>query len=141
EAASVTNVITLQNLSPLELAGLSATVVEKPANLNVTVSTPASIPGDSSVNLTYSIHANDASVPFGTVHLRVTVSAGVTNDMFVYVTVEALRPRLVANPDTVRAGMKRGAQTFVEFSVANIGGSNTGPLTVLAPNVPWLRIA
>ncbi|HKQ36689.1 MAG TPA: CARDB domain-containing protein, partial [Verrucomicrobiae bacterium] len=141
EESRTTNQITLQNLSPLPLTGLTATILEQPTNLDVELNTPGSIPGGGSATITYTVSSHDASVPRTIVPIRLTVSEGLTNDIFLYVTVEALRPRLIALPDALEAGMKRGAQRFVEFSIANLGGSNTGPLTVLAPNISWLRIA
>src|SRR5690606_13993063 len=38
-------------------------------------------------------------------------------------------------------GMLRGSQTLVEFTVANEGGRETGPLTLSLPDVPWMSAA
>ena len=142
EQGRTTNQITLQNLSPIALTGVNASILQQPpSNLEVELSAPTAIPGGGSATITYVVTSHDASVPRAIVPIRVTVAEGLTNDVFLYVAVEPLRPRLIALPDSLAGGMKRGGQRVVEFSVANLGGSNTGPLTVLAPNISWLRIA
>ena len=141
ERSSTTRTVTLQNNSPLQLTGVSASILSKPDNLDVTLSVGDTLPGDGSLTLTCFVNARDASTPQGTIHLRLTVNEGLTADLWLYVTVENLRPRLVASPAQLQNGMKRGGQTFVQFTVANLGGSNSGPLTVSPPNISWLSVA
>ena len=37
--------------------------------------------------------------------------------------------------------MKRGAQAVVQFTIANTGGAETGPISVVLPDLPWMRVA
>ncbi len=73
--------------------------------------------------------------------IRVTSTEGATTDVTLAVAVESLQPRLMVLPGELVAGMKRGGQAVLEFSVVNGGGTSTGPISVLTPELPWLRVA
>jgi hypothetical protein len=142
EESSITGRVRLLNLSPVALTGLRVEVLEKPDNLTVqTALGSPTLPGVSEVPLDYTVTAADASIPGGLVKLRVTSTEGAAVDLLWGVTVEALRPKLVARPAALQAGVLRGRPRTLEFSVANEGGRETGPLNVALPNVPWISLA
>jgi subtilase family serine protease len=139
EQSTHSGFVQLENLGDVPLTGLAVNVASKPANLTVV----ATLDGNqlvSQVALSYAISAPtpDAS---GTVQLQVKSSEGATKDIFFDIVVEALRPRLMAVPTTLKAGMSRGHQTIVEFDVVNQGGLQTGPLTIAIPALPWMTVA
>ena len=56
-------------------------------------------------------------------------------------SVQPLRPRLVATPVSLYAAMPVGGQTVVDFDLSNQGGRASGPITVSLPAVPWMHLA
>lgn len=141
EEGAATGRVRLINLSPVALTGLRVEVLEKPANLTVQTSLGApTLPGLTEVPLDYTVAAADASIPGGLVKLRVSSAEGAAVELLWGVTVEALRPRLVARPAALQAGVLRGRPRTLEFSVANEGGRETGPIHVALPNVPWISL-
>jgi hypothetical protein len=91
-------------------------------NLNVTLRAPV---GDS----------------FGAVQLKVRTAEGLAQDVYLGVSVEPLRPRLMAVPGTLSETMVVGGQRIVEFDVVNLGGRASGPMDVFLPVVPWMTVA
>jgi hypothetical protein len=75
------------------------------------------------------------------VALRVTSQEGVTNTLTFRVRQQLLLPKLVATPASLNGAMLRGGQTLATFTLANAGGAETGPLSLLAPNQPWISIS
>lgn len=142
EEGSTTGRVRLLNLSPVPLTGLRVEVLEKPAHLTVVTTLGATtLPGVAEVPLNYTVHAADASLPGGLVRLRVSSREGAAVEIAWGVTVEALRPKLVARPATLQAGVLRGKSRTLEFTVANKGGRESGPLYVGLPPVPWMTLA
>ncbi|HEY9172468.1 MAG TPA: CARDB domain-containing protein, partial [Verrucomicrobiae bacterium] len=143
ELGTVSGSVQLVNLGELPLSGLTASVVDQPANLTVALSVDngRALPGSGTITLGYTITANDASLLSGMVNARVTSAEGATVNVPLYVTVEPLRARLVADPDSLRAGLTRGRQRVVEFDVVNQGGLASGPITVSLPPVAWMQLA
>jgi uncharacterized protein (DUF697 family) len=142
EGSSISNSTRIDNLSDVPLTGLTAVVVTNAPNLTVTVALDTNtLGGFAAASLIYSIHAVDASYVQSPVVVRVSSAEGVEIDLVIFVRVEALHPRLTANPGTLRAAMQRGGQTTVAFTLANEGGVATGPLEVVAPNSTWLSVA
>jgi len=92
------------------------------------------------VNLNVTLRAPVAE-SYGTVHLKVRTDEGLAQDVYFGVSVEPLRPRLVALPGNLSASMRVGGQSIVEFDVVNAGGKVSGPITLALPNVPWMSLA
>jgi hypothetical protein len=139
ESLSRSGSLTLENLSDVSLTGLAVEVVSKPTNLNVTTSLDSSELA-THTSLHYSFMPTTADA-YGTVQLRVTSAEGVSQDVLFGVSVEPLRPRLVATPVSLYAAMPVGGQAVVEFDVVNLGGRDSGHITVSIPAVPWMHIA
>ncbi len=140
EGGTIEGAVSLVNLSDVPLNGLQATILEQPSNLQVTLTPPGSLPGAAAAPLTYRLTALDPSVRNGLVRALVRSSEGATNVVSFFITVEALRPQLAASPSPLLAGMVRGGQTLVEFAVANTGGATSGPVAIVLPPIPWLRV-
>ncbi|MCP5521848.1 MAG: hypothetical protein H7A46_09915 [Verrucomicrobiales bacterium] len=76
----------------------------------------------------------------GFVEIRVSSAEGATADVRLEVAVEPLRPRLVAIPEQLQAGMLRGGQKAVEFDVVNRGALESGSIQISLPVVPWMAL-
>lgn len=141
EGGTVTGAVRIENLGDRPLTGLAASVSNKPANLDVTVTVATNaLNGLGSANVGYAITARDGSIPAGAVLLRVTSAQGAAVNIPVSVTVDSLRPKLAVRPVEIVRGMKVGAQTFVEFEVVNEGGMASGPVTIALPDAPWMNL-
>lgn len=142
EESSTSGTIRLLNLSPIAIHGLSVQLLEKPANMTVETSlTSTTLDGLAEVGLSYTVTALDATLPGGLVKLKVGSTEGAGADILFGVTVEALRPKLVATPSQLQAGILRGRARTMEFTVANEGGRESGVLNVALPDVPWMSLA
>ena len=142
EASATSGSVTIENLSDLPLTGLSVTVVSQPAGLQVGVNLTGggTLPGGGTAALSYTVLPTTAQA-YGNVVIRVGSAQGASVDVTLAVSVEPLRPRLVATPGNLVAGMARGRQAVVEFKLANEGGIPTGPIVIALPAVPWLTLA
>ena len=141
EGGRLTGSAKVENLSDLELKGLTAVVVQKPANLQVSLTLSNNLPGLAETSLDFAITPTDTSITQGIVLIRLSNPEGVSADLQLPVVIEFLRPRLVADPASLVAGMKRGDQTTVQFQLSNTGGAASGALDILPPAVPWLMVA
>lgn len=137
-----TGTVRIDNLSDVPLSGLALEVAAHPAGMAVSADLGGltALPGLGSLLLSYRLTPATADA-HGVVHLRVHSAEGASTDITFDVTVEPLRPRLVATPGTLIAGMTRGRQTIVEFDLANFGGIESGPVTISTPGVQWLSVA
>ncbi|MBX3744921.1 MAG: cadherin-like domain-containing protein [Verrucomicrobiae bacterium] len=148
EGSSVAGHVRLRNLSDVPLTGLSGAILGEGGELSGTVTlSGAGLPGlhfiEAHYTLTAGFLSGGAAMGPQTAErtLRVTTAEGTTHDLPMTVTVEPLRPRLRTEPDELVAGMVRGGQRAVEFTVINEGRADTGPLSVSLPEAAWLRLA
>ncbi len=140
EGEIATGGVLVTNLGALPLTGVAASVISGPPGWNTVLNfTNSTLPAGGAGALGFSVTPNSTGI--GTIIARVTADGGVTNYLTLTVAVAPLTPRLVAEPASLFAGMVRGAQTVVNFSVVNQGGLATGPLNVSLPNVHWMRVA
>ena len=143
QGATATGQVTFVNLGEMPLTGLAVSIVSQPPNLAVTANSPGTgtIPGFGSNVLNFSITASAPSVAPESVVIRLITAQGAQVDIPLTVTVAELRARLVANPGTLKAGMKVGGQALVHFDVANLGGLGSDPIYLGLPDVSWMRVA
>ena len=144
-AAPIASQTTIRNLADLPLTGLSVSTANVPANLNVTaglagaVTTLAAL---GTVALDFTAEALDASTTSGTFEILISSNEAPTITIPITYEVVPLLARLSANPGSLDAEMLVGSQTSVEFTVTNVGGAATDPLTIeLPPGADWLALA
>ena len=142
EGGSATSSVTLRNLSDVPLTGVTVEIIGDVAeNLGVVLAPVSTFLGGSATQtVSFTISAADASVLNSSFTIRVSSAEAPSIDIPVNVRVTALQARLSANPGTLTAGMLRGEQTLVEFTVRNTGGKATGPLEVMLPEVDWMHL-
>jgi subtilase family serine protease len=141
EQSSASGIVKIQNLGDMVLTGLAVEIVGKPSNVDVSLTLQTNrLEGLAAVDLAYGISALNASFPSGAIGVRVTSTKGAKLEFLIRVAVDALVPRLVATPQQLQGGMKRGVQRMVEFQVANNGGAATGPVSLSLPALSWMRL-
>ncbi|WP_242057682.1 Calx-beta domain-containing protein [Nostoc sp. FACHB-87] len=134
--------VNLQNLTDVDLNGLTYTVEGAPSNWNIQVNTPATLAGSGNNTISYTITApNNSVITQDTFNIKLTSAEGVTATLPVSVNLERIVPRLVASTNIVSSGMLRGNQTAVEFEVKNEGGAVAENIEVLLPDASWLKLA
>ncbi|MEA5510192.1 Calx-beta domain-containing protein [Crocosphaera sp. UHCC 0190] len=141
EDAAKTGQLTLRNYSPQSLTGLTTSIIGAPSDWVISTSVDPTIGNNNTSTLNYSILAPDADILRDTFEIEVTTAEGVTSRIPVTVDVNPLRSQLVASLSPLDAGMLRGDQTIVEFTLTNTGSLASGNIDVLLPDVPWLSLA
>jgi subtilase family serine protease len=141
EGGSLSGAVQLENLSDIPLTGLTATVADKPANLQVDLAVTNRLAGSAQAALDFTLTPSDTSARYGLVRLHLSTAEGITAEAVLPVVIELLRPRLVSEPASLFASMTRGGQTSIEFKLTNTGGAPSGDLDVMPPALPWLQVA
>ncbi|MCX5691011.1 MAG: hypothetical protein NTV94_14700, partial [Planctomycetota bacterium] len=149
-ASAISRVLTVTNVGDVPLTGLTMTIAEAPAGLQITgapSTTPLLGQEARTVNLAFAAAANapPASSP---VRLVLTTAQGASSEVSFNAEIAPLAPELALVGSTnVQANMlvhAEGAdpiQTNVELRIVNRGGSPTGPITVQLPSAYWLGLA
>lgn len=136
--------LTVRNLADVPLTGVTVTVLDVPANLQVTAEIAGgatTLPAMGTLALNYSVTALSSANPTATFRLRISSAEAPAIDVPVTAKVIPLVPVLTLDKTPLTAGMVRGQQRLVEFTVTNNGGAATGDLSVRLPNAPWLSLA
>ncbi len=142
EGTTFNGSVKLQNLSNLELSGLTASINGAPSDWTVNL-TPekTNLLGNEEITVNYSINVPDDKWSYYNFSLGLSSAEGVTATLPVRVDVAQLLPRLVADTSRLQASMLRGGQTLVEFTVSNQGAIASGELDILLPDASWLKLA
>ncbi len=137
----VSNRVALVNSTELPLTRLDATVINGPVDADIEVRLPDSMPGNGQVPVEIVVHSRADFDLNDTLLIRFSSAERAVAELPFHVRFVAQQARVVAKPELLAAGMVRGEQTMFEFEIANEGGRDTGPLDVLLPQAPWLRLA
>jgi N-acetylneuraminic acid mutarotase len=142
EGGTATGSLTLRNSTDLPLTGLTVSVTGLPSGVQFTPSLMAdSLAGSGTVLINYDVTGQNAAEP-QTFRLLVSSAEGAALEVPVTVTVANNAPRLVAEPTELKAGMKRGGQQMVEFTLRNDGLAATAPISIMLPSgAPWMSVA
>lgn len=135
----------LINLSRYPQTNLQVAVEGAARNIAVGIKPPATLGGAGTngavrQTLPFSVTATDDTSLASTVVLRLTSAEGAEARVTLNVTVVPIRPRPVATPGTLEAGMTRGKESFVECEVANLGAVTATNLKVALPETDWLSL-
>ena len=142
EGTTLNGSVKLQNLSNIELSGLTATINGAPSDWTVTL-TPekTNLLGNEEITVNYSINVPDDKWSYYGFSVGLNTTQGVTANLPIRVDVTQLLPRLVADTSSLQASMLRGGQTLVEFTVSNQGDIPSGPLNIFLPDASWLKLS
>ena len=143
----LTGKITLGNLSPAALTGLTAAIEGASANIAVTITPPARLETMQVMEITYTVLAADESVPFNApkIHFKSGMEeAFVTLNL----TLRPRRPEIALTPASFAASMIRpisdkpedATQLVVEGELKNLGSVAAKDLRVTVPSLPWLTL-
>ncbi|MCP5528775.1 MAG: hypothetical protein H7A47_18440, partial [Verrucomicrobiales bacterium] len=139
EGESAETTATLRNLSDVALNGLTLEVSDNLPNVEFSAELDDTfLAGLGTRTLTLRATAADASFVGGGGTVTVRSVEGAELLVPVRIGVTDLRPKLVATPGRLVAGMKRGSQVTVELGLKNEGGEATGALEVQLPPLAWL---
>ena len=136
----VTKTITVTNRSSVAITGITAQLVGVPEGIAFTVDMPSTLPGNGSVTLTYTINASDPELGEGTIGIKLSSAQGASVDIPVAVNVVPLTASLLVNPVSLSEGMIRGERKTIDMAVRNIGSAPSGEISVLLPDVSWMRL-
>ena len=136
-----TNELRLVNASDLPLTGLSVAVENTPASAQIEVTAPASLAGAASAVVRIVTRSLADVSGGGVATVRLTSAEGATALLPVTVALLEKVARLTVLPHPLEAGMVRGQQTLFAFDITNVGGEETGPITVGLPEADWLQLA
>ncbi|HLH56506.1 MAG TPA: hypothetical protein VKY92_23170 [Verrucomicrobiae bacterium] len=132
--------IQLQNLSPLPLTGVAATVDALPVGFNVTALVTNQLAGNETNYISFQITSTLTTPVQGALNLMVTSAEGAVLPIPVNFIVAPPNPQLLAVPASLSRGMLRGTQSLAQFDLVNQGGVPTGDLNVALPVAPWLSL-
>ncbi len=133
--------VTLRNLGDTPLSGVTAIVAGAPANVTVGVTAPTTLAPSEAGVLSFIIDTAPGVASQSVVLINVTTAEGALETLELAVNVRLSAPELSATPSALSTGMVRGGQAFVDFTVTNIGGLTSGPLTIETPALPWLSVS
>jgi len=138
---SITGVVNLINLADVPLVGLTASLIGVNPAVNITATVGDTLPASGVLPVELRITSLVDAPLTNVFTVRITDSGNNTVDLRVTNKVVQLLPRLVAVPSSLEAGMRRGEQTIVPFTIMNLGGAESGPLTVQLPNESFLHLS
>ena len=140
---TVTGTLIVQNLSPIALHNVTASLATLPPGITLSFGAPATLAGSTTLSIAYTLSADASAVALnGNASIRIASDEGVATFAALSLSVNPLVPQLVANPGFLISGMLRGAQKTVSFDITNTGGAGTGPLQVQMPaGVDWLSLS
>jgi hypothetical protein len=140
DAATFTGTITNPTLRGLN--GLSLQAIDAPAGLTFHVTLPGTtLAAGQTLDVGVQVSALTGFTGDLTVTLRLLTTEGVRIDVPVRISVRPLVPNLVVVPDSLRYSVLRGTRKTATFTIRNDGGIESGPVSVLLPNLPWLSLA
>jgi len=140
----LTGSFTLKNLANATQSGLAFTLLNAPAGLNATF-TPASggtlgSLAQTQVNYSFTASSGVAAGSYDA-DLQITGTEGGLRQIAVNLTVCQNTSQLAVEVRPIKRGMINGKQSFVNFTVRNIGGAPTGPLRIVLPALSWMTSA
>ncbi|MEI7837173.1 MAG: CARDB domain-containing protein, partial [Planctomycetota bacterium] len=132
--------IDLRNFGDTPLTAIAATVVGAPTNLTVNLTAPAALAGLESKTIFYELLAADASVTRADIQIELASADGATCTLAMSVDIVPLTAELVVSPSSIEAGMVRGQQRLIQFTITNAGGTAAENVVLQIPEVPWLSV-
>ncbi|MDB6030291.1 MAG: hypothetical protein JWM16_629, partial [Verrucomicrobiales bacterium] len=137
----ITNLLSLVNLGDTPLSGITYTVENVSTNVSFAVTGPNSLTPTSTVPVTVVVQAGPLSANnVVNARIRVNTTEGAIGYLPLRINATPQTATLVSDPSVLESGMLRGQRKVIEFEVGNIGGASSGPLNVVAPNVPWFNL-
>ena len=143
KGSSTSGSITITNTGMVDLHGVHLQIASLPENVQISLeSSPVDLAAGQSASFSFTLTGDECNTGklYSAVELQAVSAEGTTVDIKGYSYVRApeaileiLTPKLdfSTNADSVR---------YVEFTVRNMGGGDTGKITVTLPQLEWLSI-
>ena len=140
---SSTGKIKLYNPSELSLTNIRVEIISLPENCTITFNPLASLSGNSTGELSYSITGTAVSESrnWEEIKARVVTDEGATLDATIYYACRTEKGALISEQSVIKTTMVKGSSRDYQIKIANTGKGETGKISVNIPNVPWLRLA
>ncbi|WP_221391437.1 malectin domain-containing carbohydrate-binding protein [Dyadobacter sp. NIV53] len=138
----LTGSLKIQNLSNKSLTNFTLDPVTLPDGLTMEFATLASLAGNASVNLSYTIKGSELSN--GNNYLEAGLQAksdeGLNQNSKIYYYCQAANGYLVSNVSSIQASVSQSSgERKVEFLLVNKGKGATGEISVNLPAVNWMK--
>ena len=140
---SSTGKIKLYNPSELSLTNIRGEIISLPENCTITFSPLASLSGNSTGVLSYTITGTEVSKNrhWEEIKVRIITDEGPTLDATIYYACRAEKGSLISEQSVIKTTMVKGSSRDYQLRIANTGKGETGKISVNIPNVPWMRLA
>ncbi len=142
EGASDTVLGEISNPTTHRLTGLTVSVAAPSPGLTVRVSLPTSElePGQRS-SIGVDVVATNGFHGSETILVTITSAQGVTLTIPITVNIRQLLPNLIVTPGKLECSAVRGRQKNINLEIQNTGGAESGPIDLLLPSLPWMKLA
>ncbi len=143
DGQSVTGEFTVVNTGSVELTGVTLISNLLPPNIIFEViSAPVDLKPGESAEISYRITGNgvDAGTFYSVLELSATSNEGVTDAFKGYTFVETLGGELYLDVRNIEFRGGIDSVRYVEISMTNIGGGDTGAINVSLPALGWMSV-
>lgn len=132
--------INLSNMGSSVLEPITSVVDNKPANLDIQLSSPTSLLGAQTSDVDFTVSALDDSIQHSTSLITFAGPDEQKATVLLDVTIKPLKPKLTVEPNLLECGMVRGEQTIVEFEIENTGSVAADSVRIMLPDADWISL-
>jgi len=134
--------IELINPGNLALTNLKTTITSDTAGYSLTFDPIAYMAGGAKAKLKYHLKANKPSTAndWERIYFQVSSDEGATLDLSSYYYARTAKATLKASISSIQTTMCKGAERNYNFTITNQGKGNSGPISVVIPDVSWLSL-
>jgi len=137
-----TGEIELINPGNLTLTNLKTTITSDTSGYILTFDPITSMTGGSKAKLTYHLKGTKPSTgnDWQRIYFQVVSDEGATLDLTTFYFARTAKASLKASISSIQTTMCKGVERTYTFTISNQGKGNSGPISVLIPDVSWLSL-
>jgi len=135
--------INLENISSLDVNNIQLQVLSSPPGCTVNATPIGSLGGNALSAFNYSITASEVtpSNNYQEVKMQLITDEGTRFRFSGWFYSRATKGNLKLSPVALNKAMVTGITNYAEFEILNNGMAETGPITVLLPELEWMSLA
>lgn len=139
QSESTSGKIMLTNPGNLAQTGLKVTPKVESENCEFTFDAPTAIEAGESVEISYSLKANEISEgkDWQQMPIEITTAEGSITNYTIYYYVHSLKARIEASKTSINTTMTYGTPREYPVTIRNVGKAETGKITLSLPN--WIQ--
>ncbi|MCI6828761.1 MAG: alpha/beta hydrolase, partial [Prevotella sp.] len=139
QSESTSGKIVLTNPGNLAQTGLKVTLKAESENCEFTFDAPTAIGAGESVEISYSLKANEISEgkDWQQMPIEITTAEGSITNYTIYYYVHSLKARIEASKTSINTTMTYGTPREYPVTIRNVGKAETGKITLSLPN--WIQ--